>query len=94
MEEDLAIDLRVNSIHLLKDNSLIFGVFPSGCLVINDKMGIAGQKGLSLGDNIFDAVLLVFWACDEILGCHSPAKEPVSNVLDTGGKPCSAASPH
>jgi len=68
IEEGLPIHLAVNSIHLLNVNSLSFCVFPSGCLEINDKTGIAGKKAVSLGDNIFDAVLLVFRACEEILG--------------------------
>jgi len=67
IEEGLPIHLAVNSIYLLNVNSLFFGVFPSGCLEINDKTGIASKKALSLGNNIFDAVLLVLGACEEIL---------------------------
>jgi len=74
IEEGLSIHLAVNSIHLYNVNSLFLCVSHRGCLEINDMMDIAGKKPLSLGDNIFDAVLLVFRACDEILGCHSPPK--------------------
>jgi len=81
IEKGLPIHLAVNSIHLFNANSLFFCVFPSGCLKINDNTGIAGKKVLSLGDYIFDAVLLVFRASEEILGCYSPPKEPLSNLL-------------
>jgi len=81
IEEGLPIHLAVNSIHLLNVNSLFFCVLPSGCLEINDKTGILSKKALSLGDNIFDAVLFVFQACEEILRCHSPAKQPLANLL-------------
>jgi len=60
VEEGVPIHLAVNTIHILKDNSLFFCLFPSGCLEINDMMGNVGKKALALGDNIFHAVLLVF----------------------------------
>jgi len=81
IEEGLPIYLMVISIYLLNVNSLFFCLFPSACLDINNKRGIAGKKALSLCDNSFDAVLLVFKACEEILGCHSPPKQPLSTRL-------------
>jgi len=86
IEEALPIDLAVNCMHLLQFNSWFFCGFPRGGLEINDKTCIAGRKGLSLADNIFDPVLLVFWAYEEILRCHSPPNQPLSNLFGTSTK--------
>jgi len=72
---------------------MFFSVLPTGCLEINDKMEIPGKKALALGNNIFDAVPLVFRACEEILGimAQPSSRSPISWVLRL--KPYYAVSP-
>src|SRR5713101_3307663 len=96
VEESPSVHLMVNSIHLLKVNSLFLCIFPSSRLKIDDKTSIASKKALSLRNNVFNAVLLVFRACEEILGGHSPPKQSLANLLGASTEtvfPCITVDP-